>query len=256
MLSAVWGAPVFHQQPWLFLAWQQPGLAWRGSWVGVLWLCRREGFPLPWGKNTLCCLVLAAATSWAWCQTLEQLREIGAVECPGEPCVEAVVEAPRHRAVVSKVILWAKEQDPVSQHPRWWRVKAGLLNGMWLWFFTAENPVLFSCCSGRFSSSFLPWAAYSHSVPEASMWSKPRASLFAETGGAGNTWWKKTGWGRVGHPSFLGHCMQAALDVLNAGLAWQERQDNSFVGTDVFQFSPANCWLCLEGKMSINSFFW
>lgn len=60
----------------------------------------------------------------------------------------------------------------------------------------------------------------------------------------------------MGHPSVLVHCLQAALDVLNAGLAQQERQDNSFVATDVIQFSPAKCWLCLKGKMSINSLLW
>lgn len=80
---------------------------------------------------------------------------------------------------------------------------------------------------------------------------KPRDSLSAETGETPGGKRLREGGTRQCFGALLASC----LAMLNAGLAWQERRDNSFVGTDVFQFSPANCGLCLKGKMSMNSLF-
>lgn len=97
-------------------------------------------------------------------------------------CMKAAVEAPR--AVVSKLISWAKELRScitvlsVTEGYSWaaeWHVIVIFHN-------CASHTAFY--CSGRLSSSPVPWAVYSCSVPEVFMWSK---SLCAETGGTWST---------------------------------------------------------------------
>lgn len=99
------------------------------------------------------------------------------------------VEAPRCRAVVSELISWANKLGSCIT------MLSGMEGNGWAaeWYVTVifhncESRIAFYCysgwvLSGRVFSSFLPWALYSCSVPERSMWPKPINSLFGEIWG-------------------------------------------------------------------------
>lgn len=210
MLSAARGAPAFQKQPWLVLAWQQPGACIGRNLSGDAVVVKMCGC-FAEGKTPR---VELRVKHFSSPEGLEAWSALGKA-CTGGSQTQGCGEQGDFMSQRTGILYHSTLGDGG-------RVVAGLLNGTWLWFFTAENPVLFSCCSGRFPSSPLPWAACSCSVPEASMCSKPRDSLFAESGRTGNTWWKRLAEGGWDIPVFL--CTACKLPCMCWMLAWHGRR--------------------------------
>lgn len=123
MLSAAWGAPAFQKQPWLVLAWQQSGACMERDPSGAAMVVQRwrvstslraehlvlplerKGFHFPGGRTPCVALCWQQPRAELGVKPLGSWEGLEAWRALGTPCMKA----PRHGAVVSKVILWAKE---------------------------------------------------------------------------------------------------------------------------------------------------